>query len=81
MCLTRGVCRVGCGRPSASQEVLTMLRERPSARVLMHRQHKHADFVMDLRWQDKMVQEVGWGWSSGATCKSAHLACRARWLS
>ncbi|GLC43385.1 hypothetical protein PLESTF_000427800 [Pleodorina starrii] len=40
------------------QEVLTMLQERPSTRVLLHDAHRHADFIKDLPWQATMVQHV-----------------------
>ncbi|KAG2439527.1 hypothetical protein HXX76_004880 [Chlamydomonas incerta] len=39
-------------------EVLTMLEAHPDTRVLLHRHHRHADFIKDLRWQARMVQEV-----------------------
>eukprot|EP00198_Chlamydomonas_reinhardtii_P008767 XP_001698104.1 predicted protein [Chlamydomonas reinhardtii] len=39
-------------------EVLTMLEAHPDTRVLLHRNHRHADFIKDLRWQARMVQEV-----------------------
>ncbi|KAG2501920.1 hypothetical protein HYH03_000418 [Edaphochlamys debaryana] len=39
-------------------EVLTMLKAHPSTRLLLHPRHRHADFIMDLPWQAKMVQEV-----------------------
>ncbi|KXZ52317.1 hypothetical protein GPECTOR_10g949 [Gonium pectorale] len=40
------------------QEVLTMLEAHPATRVLMHPTHRHADFIKDLPWQARMVQEV-----------------------
>ncbi|GFR43461.1 hypothetical protein Agub_g4544 [Astrephomene gubernaculifera] len=40
------------------QEVLTMLESRPATRVLLHPSHRHADFIKDLPWQARMVQEV-----------------------
>ncbi|KAG2445181.1 hypothetical protein HYH02_008649 [Chlamydomonas schloesseri] len=39
-------------------EVLAMLEAHPDTRVLLHRHHRHADFIKDLRWQERMVQEV-----------------------
>lgn len=35
-----------------------MLREQTTARVLRHHSHRHADFIKDLPWQSRMVDEV-----------------------
>ena len=40
----------------ATMKMLT--GERPDVELLLHKEHKHADFIKDLAWQDLVVQKV-----------------------